>query len=825
MIPQIKKLKNRQGLIDLFSDKLSGIPRIKNRGSLPDAEMRLLAFIPGLKPGDFCEGIKLGIPRHRGRCKKFSACSKSDPEKMCAWLKASRIILARFKTPVFIFLFFLWMVVCGLPAHCYAAAPAVGTVIPASGTGQTGALRVFTTTYTDTDGWQNIQYVYFLIDTSTSGTNCPYFYYNQNTNKLYVRNDANSAWLGGYVRGTAIVIENSYAKLDCAQTTVTGSGTTMTVNWAVTIKPPFTGAKNTYLYVRDDTNAYVNLTKKGTWTIPNTAPQPPTVIPSFGASVPNTAFNIKVTYSDPDTWLNLQNVYLLVNTSTTPKDCLYVYYSQNNNRLYLRNDSNTAWLGGFAPGAANVIENTYVKLNYSTVAISGSGNNLVVTWSVTFKNTFLGAKNTYLSATDDASASFSLTQKGSWAALDNGTVIGTSGGEVYSSDGKVKLIVPAGALSAATALYIATVPNETLQGAVPQGTAMLSAVDCKPYGIVFAQPVSLTYTLSQADIPGTPVELGLYDSVQQKIIPTGQASVIAADGLSVKYAVSHFSTYAALKNLVPQGAPIGGGVKIPLPDMFTGVFGHSILLSVSPGRKGVQPALGLSYRSGNPNSWVGQGVSLNPGYIVRSTRLGPPAYDDIKDTFYFITDAGTTELVHLINNLYQAKIESFFVRFYKESDDSWRVVSKDGSVLRFGQISDAREGSGQATFSWYLTKAVDTNGNYVEYSYLKDQGKCYLSRIDYAGSDTGVSPTNSVEFILEPREDIFSSYISTSKIVTAKRLKEVITKVNNSMVWRYVLEYTYSADTHRSLLTSLTQYAADGKNLPVQKFVYQKSHD
>jgi hypothetical protein len=791
MISQTKKLRDRKEIADLVSDKL----------------------------------IKLGMPRHCGICDKFSACSGSDPEKMCAWLKASRIILARFKTPIFIILFSLWTAVCGLPTKCYAAAPTLGTVAPSSGTGQVNVLQNFITTYSDPDGWQNIQYVYFLINISTSGINCPYFYYNQNTNKIYVRNDANTAWLGGYAPGIAIVIENSYAKLDCAQTTVTGSATTMTVNWAVTIKPPFTGAKNTYLYVRDDTNTYVNLTKKGTWNIPNSAPQPPTVIPSFGASIPNTAFNINVTYPDPDTWLNLQNVYLLVNTSVTPANCLYVYYSQNNNKLYLRNDANTSWLGGYVPGAANVIENSYVKLNCSTTTINCSGNNLIVTWSIVFKNTFLGAKNTYLSALDDTGASFSLAQKGTWTALDNGTVIGTSGGEVYSSDGKVKLIVPADALSAATALYIATVPKETLENALPQGAAMLNAVDCKPYGLTFNKPVDIVYTLEQVEVPGTNVELGLYDSVQQQIIPTGQISKVLADGYTVACPVSHFSTYAALKFLTPQGVPIGGGVKIPLPDMFTGAFGHSIPISVSPGRKGVQPALGLSYRSGNANSWVGQGVSLNPGYIVRSTRLGPPSYNDTTDTFYFVTDAGTTELVYLVDNLYQSKIESSFTKFFKESDDSWKVVSKDGSIIRFGQTTESKETSTSGTFAWYLTKVTDTNGNYVSYSYAKDQGRAYLSLIEYTGNEMGISATNTVEFILEPREDIFSSYISTSKITTAKRLKEIVTKVNSAIVWRYALEYAYSQDTNRSLLLSVTQYASDNKNLPVQRFIYQKSND
>jgi len=936
--------------------------------------------------------------------------------------------------------------------------PTLGTIAPASGTGAVETPQTFTATYSDADGWQNIQYVYFLLSTSTSATtNTLYAYYNQNTNLLYLRDDANTVWLGGFTPGSSNVIENSYAKLNCQTTSVSGSGVTMTVNWSVVIKAPLTGTKNTYLYVRDDLNTYVNLTQKGTWIIPNNTPATGTVTPASGTSPVGQPVSFTTTSSDADTWLNIQYVYFLVNTSTSGTNCFYAYYNQNTNKLYLRNDANSSWLGGFAPGSANIIENTYAKLDCAATTISGSGNTLTVNWKVTFKSGFLGAKNMYLYVRDDANAYKNWTQAGTWniqqgdttpptgtikinndspytksttvaltlSAEDNpggsglsqmqfsndgstwstpeayatsktwtldsiegtksvyvkykdvagnwsagfsdeiildvtppvisinpvpsptnqnvilsyivtdnftpqneivitgdnspyttegehnvtitcqdkagnsssqslsftidktgpvvvitspqdgtvveessielqgtvdgvafsevrtleegentltktatdssgntasasvtvylylGELIGPQGGEVLSADGKVKVVIPAGALSAPQQIKILTLKKDALEGAAPGGTSLLSIVECKPYGLVFNQPVSIIYTLYQAEIPGTPVELGLYDAIQKKILSTGQTSTVPADGYTLTFSIVHFSTYAALKSLTPQSIPIGPGVKIPLPDLLTGSFSHGIPLSVPPGRKGMQPALALSYRSSSSNSWVGLGFSLNPGYIVRSTRLGPPTYNDTQDTFYFITDAGTTELVNLVDNLYQAKVESSFTKFFKEADDSWRVVGKDGSILRFGQTSDSKETSTSGTFSWHITKVTDTNGNYIAYYYIKDQGKTYLSRIDYTGSETGVSPANSVEFTLETRDDVGSSYISTSKIATSRRLKEIQVKQNSGLVWRYVLEYNYSPDTNRSLLKAVTQYGSDGKSLPAQSLKYQ----
>ncbi|GEM_PF-947537 len=938
-------------------------------------------------------------------------------------------------------------------------APSIGAVSPVSGTGTVETAATFITAYADLDGWQNIQYVYFLINSSISGANCFYGYYNQNTNKLYLRNDANTAWLGGYSPGSANTIENSFAKLNCANTSISGNGANMTVTWSLVLKTPFTGAKNTYSYVRDDVNAYGNYTKVGTWSIPNQSPATGTVTPSSGQSQPDQIVNFASTYFDPDTWLNIQYVYFLINTTSGGTNCFYGYYNRDTNKLYLRNDANTAWIGGYAPGSNYIIENSYAKLSCISTVVSGLGNTLSVNWAVTFKPVFLGIKNIYLYVRDYANAYKNWTQAGIWAiqadvipptgtikinndaqytnsnsvtltlsAQDNpggsgisqmqfsndnvtwstpenyalakswgltsadevktvyvkykdiagnwsetysatiildttppvilinpvntptnqdvtlvytvtdnftplnqivitgdnspyinegaqnvilnavdlagngasnsvsftidktppviiisspndgtvvenqqiqlegtidgaafsetrdlsvegqnvltktavdsagnsssvsinvylylGQLIGPAGGEVLSSDGKVKIIVPSGALNDSQQIKVLTVNKEALQNAAPSNSSLLSVVECKPYGLVFNKPVSIIYTLNQAEIPGTPVELGLYDSVQDKIISAGQVSTVPSDGYTINFSIMHFSTYAALKSLISQGAPIGAGVKIPLPDMLTGAFGHAIPITVPPGRKGMQPGLALSYRSSNPNSWVGLGYSLNPGYIVRSTRLGPPSYIDVNDTFYFISDSGTTELVHLIDNLYQAKVESAFNKFFKDSDDSWRVVGKDGSVLRFGQSVDSKEISSSGTFSWYLTKVSDLNGNYIGYSYIKDQGKPYLSRIDYTGNEIGISPANSVEFFLEARNDIASSYISSARIATAKRLKEIQVKTGYDMVWRYVLEYAYSPDTNRSLLKSITQFGSDGKSLPTQTFTYQQA--
>jgi hypothetical protein len=74
--------------------------------------------------------------------------------------------------------------------------------------------------------------------------------------------------VGGYAPGSNNVIDSPYAKLYCAQTSVSGSGNKLTVKWAVSFKPTLFGIKNAYLGVVDMAGASAIL-QKGTITIAN----------------------------------------------------------------------------------------------------------------------------------------------------------------------------------------------------------------------------------------------------------------------------------------------------------------------------------------------------------------------------------------------------------------------------------------------------------------------------------------------------------------------------------------------------------------------------
>jgi len=298
--------------------------------------------------------------------------------------------------------------------YSISSTPVPVSITPSSGSGVAETPQLFSSVVSDADGWQNIQLVYFIINTSASAANGFEGYYDQKNNLLYMRDDAGTAWLGGFAPGSANVIENSFTKLDCSQTTISGDGSNLTINWAVTTKAPFTGDKKLYLYVKDNQNLYTNWTQKGTWNIPNSAPINASILPASGQSTINQETVFTATYTDSDSYRNIQLAYLLFNSKLSTTGGVYVYYNPLTNKLYLRNDANNAWLGGFLPGSANVIENSSAKLNCANTIITGSGNNLVVQYALTFKDIFTGSKNIYMYVKDLASAVANWVQKGTW---------------------------------------------------------------------------------------------------------------------------------------------------------------------------------------------------------------------------------------------------------------------------------------------------------------------------------------------------------------------------------------------------------------------------
>jgi hypothetical protein len=272
------------------------------------------------------------------------------------------------------------------------------------------------------------------------------------------------------------------------------------------------------------------------------------------------------------------------------------------------------------------------------------------------------------------------------------------------------------------------------------------------------------------------------------------------------------------------------------PDLFTGRATTSVPIAVPPGRKGMQPSLGLSYSSSGRNGWVGAGWGLDLGYIERSTKKGVPRYDS-SDTYTFMFQGVASDLVRIPDGTYRAKDEGLFLRVESLGAAGWEIRDKSGTRYLLGQTAASQVESGSQVFRWGLDRVVDLNGNSLTITYTKDQGQLYPAQIRYTAHEpTGLAPANQVDFTLEARPDVETSLRSGFPITTAKRLAAIEARTTVAadgtpavggtgtlvLARRYQLAYTLSPSTGRSLLTSVTQLGTDGTtSLPPVTFSYQ----
>lgn len=261
-------------------------------------------------------------------------------------------------------------------------------------------------------------------------------------------------------------------------------------------------------------------------------------------------------------------------------------------------------------------------------------------------------------------------------------------------------------------------------------------------------------------------------------------------------------------------------------DDFLGAGNTAISIGVPPGRKNMQPEINTSYSSAAPNGWLGVGWTLNLGYIERSTKNGIPKYTS-SDTFYLSFQGLNTDLVsasYYNPNEYYPKTSPVIIKFLFNGT-FWTAYDKEGRTYIFGETSNSRIDLPQGTFRWALSKVVDSCGNYMTITYTQDNYQIYPLRIEYAGNEAAaVLPTHKVEFTLESRQDVISSYRSGYNIITTKRLREIKTYVSNSLASRYLFEYVYSGQTNRSLLNKFTRFGSDGvTSLPSSVFTYNNS--
>lgn len=240
-------------------------------------------------------------------------------------------------------------------------------------------------------------------------------------------------------------------------------------------------------------------------------------------------------------------------------------------------------------------------------------------------------------------------------------------------------------------------------------------------------------------------------------------------------------------------------------DPSSGAATYQYRLELPPGTGGLTPELALSYNSSSRGSEYGWGWGLNLSSIERSTRYGPPSYEDAEDDFELDGELLVPDPSNPTGRFHKIRSDLSRIQYFPNASPQlsyWEVTKPNGLRLRYGsrQASNSRLTVGPSltgkTFRWLLDQVIDARGNAYRIDYKVeydptgefDDHVIHVrpERIQYSfreGDAEGLSSTRTqrvVSFEWEPRgygssEDVDrpTSLRSGFKIQIAHRLAAI----------------------------------------------------
>lgn len=201
--------------------------------------------------------------------------------------------------------------------------------------------------------------------------------------------------------------------------------------------------------------------------------------------------------------------------------------------------------------------------------------------------------------------------------------------------------------------------------------------------------------------------------------------------------------------------PKGGGAVRGIGEKFqanpvTGTGAISVPIALSPGRRGFQPGLALSYDSGAGNGPFGLGWAVGIPRVQRKTERGLPRYRDALDSDTFVLSDAEDLVPYLewndpnweeptlqdaidgsttwVRRRYRPRNESAIARIERWTDSAtgevqWRTWTRENVRRIYGPNADSQlidpDNAGRI-FAWYLQEERDELGNLIRYEYATE---------------------------------------------------------------------------------------------------------
>jgi RHS repeat-associated protein len=326
---------------------------------------------------------------------------------------------------------------------------------------------------------------------------------------------------------------------------------------------------------------------------------------------------------------------------------------------------------------------------------------------------------------------------------------------------------------------------------------------------------------------------GTYYIVSEGFTSDGIIKINITGNTSSEYGYTYIpSTYDT-----NSGTAVGGmGGHFGISPM--GGATYSIPIEVPVGVGGLQPQLSIVYNSQAKNSLVGYGFNMLGFSSI--TRGAKDLYHDgiTKGISFNDDDALFLNGVRLIlvsgtagqnDARYNPESDPFTdVIFHAENSspsDFWfEVQSSDGMKYYYSTIQSFTSNGTQKIYAWYLSRAIQPTGNYINYYYdgLYSQDKTclflYPIMISYGTNlnDHSSVLSNVIQFSYETRDDVIPIRFEGKYGNMYKRLKTITCKTNDKLFRTYSFNYDTTGDgsgTQYSRLTSVIEINNEKESL------------
>jgi RHS repeat-associated protein len=419
--------------------------------------------------------------------------------------------------------------------------------------------------------------------------------------------------------------------------------------------------------------------------------------------------------------------------------------------------------------------------------------------------------------------------------------VSANGGSIQTLNDKLKVTIPAGALSEDVIVQAGFPTADHLpDGFSPKVFELTAHAKGNPAAEIDHFNTLLTLEVDYSDLQLTEKqedELFIYWYNEQTGDWHALESFADKNTKTVRAYTDHFTVFdIGVNDWRAERLPTTESFQV---SQFTGAATFSLPMQVPPGPGGFQPNVTLSYNSQVVDqatkkaqaSWAGMGWSVDGGGSITENGDG--------GGYMLVVNGISTQLIREAQNgNYHAMEENFWkiVRVNNSTDNYWKVLDTQGNIYFFdtqAKYADHDQVSGATVskpYAWYLTSVTNTSGQQITYTYYfqrnynihgqRTDSAVYVDKITYANGRIRVRFERGI------RDDYVLAY-DTDPVVhlyEKKNLDSIVIEQDadadgtfEKLVRKY--DFTYIGETGTTTTDRIwpeINYSAGGKTLTLR---------